>query len=107
MLTEQQKGTLHSLCEEYVWYMLICANGGGEIADRRRRECHIAIISLLDLVDWHIDTGFFHRLDEMGFPTDYEKLTDVEGWERIARTVGRKAYKRLREALDLGRGQNE
>jgi len=89
------KPELRGLCEEYVWYLFIGANGGGEIADRRRRQCHVDIISILDSVDWHIDTGFFHRLDEMGFPTDYDKLTDVEHWDRISKTVGRRMYERL------------
>lgn len=100
---------LRSLCKDYIWYKLIGPFSSGEIeieiADRRRRECHLEIIALLDQIGWGGTLRFFYYLDELGFPTEYDKLADVEQWEEIARIVGNKAYEKL--AKDFYPDENE
>lgn len=95
---DQNKILLRRLCKDYVWHILMGANGGGIDADRLRSECHIWIITLLNDIGYVGSMGgVFHHLDKLGFPTDYNELTDVEQWDRIARTVGNKAYEKLAE----------
>lgn len=93
---DNNKILLRRLCKDYVWYMLMGANGGGVDADRLRSQCHIWIITLLNAIGGG-SMGIFHHLDKLGFPTNYDELTDVEQWDRIARTVGNKAYEKLAE----------
>lgn len=102
-----KKLELRSLCKDYVWYKLIGSFGGGEIAERHRRKCHLKMIALLDEIGWGGALGFFHYLDKLGFPTEYDKLADVEQWEEIARTVGNKAYKKLEEDFYPDKNEEE
>lgn len=94
--TNFNKVLLRRLCKDYVWYLLLGVSGGGQMSERLRSDCHIEIISLLNEIGYGGAMSYtFGYLDELGFPTDYVEMTDPEQWDRIARTVGNKAYEKL------------